>query len=301
MKNGSKVSVLMNCYNSELYIKESVQSLIDQTYKDWELIVWDDASIDSTINIIQSFNDNRIKIYKNDAHCGLCLGRIRAQKFLKGEYISILDSDDIYEKDKLKNQIQAFNIDPNLSLVTSWYSKINENGKELKKIKFSKNLSKIKNELFGDNIFAHSSIMYKRSEAEKVGWYSDKLEYSQDYDLTIKLLQNNPFCIVENYLVKIRDSASSMTRKLSLQGLIIKEHLEILNYLKDNFALNSKQKKINKKNIKIVNFKILIYNFQKSPNIQKLFNIFLLLMGRPSLIINLFKNIFIRFKNFITF
>lgn len=301
MKNGSKVSVLMNCYNSELYIRESVQSLIDQTYKDWELIVWDDASIDSTINIIQSFNDNRIKIYKNDAHCGLCLGRIRAQKFLKGEYISILDSDDIYEKDKLKNQIQAFNIDPNLSLVTSWYSKINENGKELKKIKFSKNLSKIKNELFGDNIFAHSSIMYKRSEAEKVGWYSDKLEYSQDYDLTIKLLQNNPFCIVENYLVKIRDSASSMTRKLSLQGLIIKEHLEILNYLKDNFALNSKQKKINKKNIKIVNFKILIYNFQKSPNIQKLFNIFLLLMGRPSLIINLFKNIFIRFKNFITF
>ena len=301
MKNGSKVSVLMNCYNSELYIRESVQSLIDQTYKDWELIVWDDASIDSTINIIQSFNDNRIKIYKNDAHCGLCLGRIRAQKFLKGEYISILDSDDIYEKDKLKNQIQAFNIDPNLTLVTSWYSKINENGKELKKIKFSKNLSKIKNELFGDNIFAHSSIMYKRSEAEKVGWYSDKLEYSQDYDLTIKLLQNNPFCIVENYLVKIRDSASSMTRKLSLQGLIIKEHLEILNYLKDNFALNSKQKKINKKNIKIVNFKILIYNFQKSPNIQKLFNIFLLLMGRPSLIINLFKNIFIRFKNFITF
>ena len=66
MKNGSKVSVLMNCYNSELYIRESVQSLIDQTYKDWELIVWDDASIDSTINIIQSFNDNRIKIYKND-------------------------------------------------------------------------------------------------------------------------------------------------------------------------------------------------------------------------------------------
>ena len=70
---------------------------------------WDDASTDNTLNIVNSFNDKRIKIYKNDLHIGLGLSRVKAQEYLKGEYISILlVSDDIYEKDKLKKQIQAF-------------------------------------------------------------------------------------------------------------------------------------------------------------------------------------------------
>tara|TARA_A100001015_G_C14826622_1_gene646958 strand:+ start:169 stop:903 length:735 start_codon:yes stop_codon:yes gene_type:complete len=243
MKNSSKVSVLMNCYNSEQYIQNSIQSLINQTFDEWELIVWDDASTDNTLSIAHSFIDKRIKIYKNDLHIGLGLSRVKAQEYLKGEYISILDSDDIYEKDKLKKQIQAFKENKNLSLVTSWYSIIDKKNKEMNKIRISNNLSEIKKKLYGDNIFAHSSIVYKRIEAEKVGWYSNKLEYSQDYDLTIKLLKNNPFFVVQEYLVKIRDSETSMTRNLSLQSLILNEHFEILNYIKNNFLLDINQKK----------------------------------------------------------
>ena len=296
MKNSSKVSVLMNCYNSEQYIQNSIQSLINQTFDEWELIVWDDASTDNTLNIVNSFNDKRIKIYKNDLHIGLGLSRVKAQEYLKGEYISILDSDDIYEKDKLKKQIQAFKENKNLSLVTSWYSIIDKKNKEINKIRISNNLPEIKKKLYGDNIFAHSSIVYKRIEAEKVGWYSNKLEYSQDYDLTIKLLKNNPFFIVQEYLVKIRDSETSMTRNLSLQSLILNEHFEILNYIKNNFLLDINQKKINEENLRKVNCKMLLLDLQNKLSIKKIFNLMILLIKYPSLIVIIFKYLLLKIK-----
>lgn len=296
MKNSSKVSVLMNCYNSEKYIQNSIQSLINQTFDEWELIVWDDASTDNTLSIAHSFNDKRIKIYKNDTHSGLGLSRVKAQEYLKGEYISILDSDDIYEKDKLKKQIQAFKENKNLSLVTSWYSIIDKKNKEMNKIRISNNLSEIKKKLYGDNIFAHSSIVYKRIEAEKVGWYSNKLEYSQDYDLTIKLLKNNSFFIVQEYLVKIRDSETSMTRNLSLQSLILNEHFEILNYIKNNFLLDINQKKINEENLRKVNCKMLLLDLQNKLSIKKIFNLMILLIKYPSLIVIIFKYLLLKIK-----
>lgn len=296
MKNSSKVSVLMNCYNSEQYIQNSIQSLINQTFDEWELIVWDDASTDNTLSIVNSFNDKRIKIYKNDLHIGLGLSRVKAQEYLKGEYISILDSDDIYEKDKLKKQLQAFNEDKNLSLVTSWYSIIDKKNKEINKIRISNNLSEIKNKLYGDNIFAHSSIVYKRVEAEKVGWYSNKLEYSQDYDLTIKLIKNNPFFIAQEYLVKIRDSETSMTRNLSLQSVILNEHFKILNYIKNNFLLDINQKKINEENLRKLNCKMLLLDLRNKLSIKKIFNLIILLTKYPSLIIIIFKYLLLKIK-----
>ena len=296
MKNSSKVSVLMNCYNSEKYIQNSIQSLINQTFDEWELIVWDDASTDNTLSIAHSFNDKRIKIYKNDTHSGLGLSRVKAQEYLKGEYISILDSDDIYEKDKLKKQIQAFKENKNLSLVTSWYSIIDKKNKEMNKIRISNNLSEIKKKLYGDNIFAHSSIVYKRIEAEKVGWYSNKLEYSQDYDLTIKLLKNNSFFIVQEYLVKIRDSETSMTRNLSLQSVILNEHFKILNYIKNNFLLDINQKKINEENLRKVNCKMLLLDLQNKLSIKKIFNLMILLIKYPSLIVIIFKYLLLKIK-----
>ena len=97
-----KISVLMNCYNSENFIFDSINSLILQTYKDWELVVWDDASTDNTLNIVKAIKDNRIRIFENKKHKGLGPSRLSAQKVLRGDYISILDSDDLYENNKLE-------------------------------------------------------------------------------------------------------------------------------------------------------------------------------------------------------
>lgn len=74
------VTVLMNCYNADKYIYKAIKSVIDQTYKNWELIVWDDSSTDKTVEIVKLFNDKRIKFFKNKKHLGLGPSRIKAQK-----------------------------------------------------------------------------------------------------------------------------------------------------------------------------------------------------------------------------
>ena len=106
MTKHPKVSILLNCFNEEKFIKRALKSILNQTYKNWKLIIWDDASTDNTIKIIKLFKDKRIKLFRNKKNLGLGKSRIKAQKYLKGEYISILDADDFFEKKKFKNKLR---------------------------------------------------------------------------------------------------------------------------------------------------------------------------------------------------
>tara|TARA_B100001248_G_scaffold36258_1_gene23216 strand:+ start:614 stop:1507 length:894 start_codon:yes stop_codon:yes gene_type:complete len=286
-----KISVLMNCYNSENFIFDSINSLILQTYKDWELVVWDDASTDNTLNIVKAIKDNRIRIFENKKHKGLGPSRLSAQKVLRGDYISILDSDDLYENDKLEKQIKILDNNFNVSLVASWYTLINHKNELLKKIKYKNDLISLNEKIYGDNIFAHSTIMYRKSNAINSGWYSSRLEYGQDYDLTLKLIQNSSFAISNEYLVKIRDSSQSMTRNKSLQELIVKEHFKILNFAKDNYDLNRAQSKVNTKFLKIVKLKLLLLDYKKEASFKKILEIFSFILKNLNLLFYILKYI----------
>ena len=94
MKQGL-VSIIMPSWNTENYIAESIQSVIDQTYKNWELIIVDDCSTDNTDEVVRAFNDQRIKYLKNEKNSGAALTRNRALKEARGEWIAFLDSDDL--------------------------------------------------------------------------------------------------------------------------------------------------------------------------------------------------------------
>ena len=83
MRKKPKVSILLNCYNEERFIKRSIKSVVNQTFKNWELVVWDDASTDNTVKIIKQFKDKRIKLFRNKKNLGLGKSRIRAQNYLK--------------------------------------------------------------------------------------------------------------------------------------------------------------------------------------------------------------------------
>ena len=98
LKYSPLVSILLNCYNSSLYISRAIQSVINQSYKNWELIIWDDGSSDNTVEIIKSFNDPRIRLFLQKKNLGLGNSRIRAIKKIKGSLVSILDSDDFFNR-----------------------------------------------------------------------------------------------------------------------------------------------------------------------------------------------------------
>ena len=103
------VSIIMPSWNTGRFIAESIQSVIDQTYENWELIIVDDCSTDNTDEVIATFSDKRIRFYKNEKNSGAAVTRNKAIREAKGEWIAFLDSDDLWNPDKLEKQLAFMN------------------------------------------------------------------------------------------------------------------------------------------------------------------------------------------------
>ena len=99
------VSIIMPSYNTAAYIKESIQSVLNQTYTNWELIIVDDCSTDSTDEVLETIKDSRIRYFKNDKNSGAAVSRNKALREAKGQWIAFLDSDDLWMPEKLEKQI----------------------------------------------------------------------------------------------------------------------------------------------------------------------------------------------------
>lgn len=128
--NEPLVSIITPVYNDSKFVKQTIESVLNQTYSNFELIIVDDCSNDDSIAIIKSFNDERIKLFINDKNEGAAFSRNRALKNASGEYIAFLDGDDIWDKDKLKKQI-SFMIENKYLFSYTNYERIDEDTKPL--------------------------------------------------------------------------------------------------------------------------------------------------------------------------
>ena len=279
----------MNCRNEEKFISRAIKSVLFQTYKNFELLIWDDASSDNTIKIIKSFDDKRIKLFGNKMHLGLGLSRCKAQSEINGEFVAILDADDEMSNHRIEKQVNEFLINKNLSLIGTWIKYKNTKGKIIREkfyhripcnIKASK--EEIRENMMWRNIFAHSSIMYKKKDAVRVGWYSTKLEYAQDYDLSTKLIKDRESKILEEYLTFVTERKESMTSLAQLKKKRIEENLHILENCKSEFEMDKRLSFINSKAISVNKLKLDLMN--NSNFIVKFFIIFKTLIKFPSLI-----------------
>ena len=129
MKDGL-VSVIMPSWNTGRFIAESIQSVINQTYHNWELIIVDDCSTDNTDEVVMSFSDSRIKYLKNEKNLGAAFSRNRAMREARGEWLAFLDSDDLWRKNKLEKQISFMNSN-GYTFSYHNYTRIDEDGKPL--------------------------------------------------------------------------------------------------------------------------------------------------------------------------
>ena len=132
MKREPLVSVIMNCHNGAKYLKDSVESLMSQTYKNWELIFWDNKSFDSSKKIIKKFKDKRIKYFKSEKFQNLYHSRNLAIKKAKGKYVGFLDVDDLWERNKLKKQMKYFLENKDTKVIYSNFFLINQIKKKKK-------------------------------------------------------------------------------------------------------------------------------------------------------------------------
>ncbi len=134
MNNEKLVSIIMPAYNCQKYISESIESVLRQTYENWELVIIDDCSTDNTNQIIKSYKviDSRIILFENVSNMGAAYSRNYAVKKANGTYLAFIDADDIWENDKLEKQINYMDCN-NISFSCTSYGKIDSNSNILKK------------------------------------------------------------------------------------------------------------------------------------------------------------------------
>ena len=280
------VSILLNCFNASLFISRAIRSVINQSYTNWELIIWDDGSTDSTVNEIKKFKDQRIKFFSQKKNSGLCLSRINAVEKINGSLVSVLDADDFFEPEKISKQVEIFNKDQRIAICSTWVKFFNENLKLTKIFESNLNNEELKHRLLLVNILPHSSLMYKKSAAQKVGWYSNNFEYSQDFDLTLKLLKKNEIYLIKEHLTNIIQTQSNMSNSVYYKKIRIEENLQILKNNLKTLNFTSKDAKLLESLIQINLIKLALLDVKKNL-IKSLYLLMKFFIKNPLIILKL--------------
>ena len=199
------VSVIMNCHNGEVYLKESIDSILNQSYKNFEVIFWDNKSTDNSANIYKSFNDKRLKYYYSNSFTTLYEARNSAIKKSKGKFIAFLDTDDLWNKEKLYLQIKKFK-KKNIGLVYTNYYSLNQNT-GIKKLAYKKKLPEgiVFNELMKDYFIGiNSVVMRKNIFLKNKKFFNKKFNIIGDFDLFTSISKNTYFAPIQEPLVTYR-------------------------------------------------------------------------------------------------
>lgn len=201
------VSIIMPAYNAEKYITNAINSIIHQTYKNWELLIVDDYSKDNTIKIVSEFKDDRIILLKNRKNIGAAISRNRALKAARGKWIAFLDSDDIWHPEKLERQIN-FMIRNGYAFTFTDY-RIQLNGRWMPYVNTGPNVVN-KRKMYDYCYFSTITVMYDR---DVVGLIQiEDLKKNNDYAMWLQAVEKTkcyriPECL--SYYIKHDNSISS--------------------------------------------------------------------------------------------
>lgn len=221
------VTVLMTCFNAELTIKESVMSIVNQDFTDWELLLVDNKSDDRSIDQIRFLQDDRIRIVVPPIHLERTAALNFGIKNCRGRYVAILDADDISEPSRLSNQVAMLNADRELVGVGTFFSVIDQEGKEITRTSFDSDPLAISRQMSHNLLLVHSSMMFRSESCSKVNAYRLEYKYAADFALWLDLLQIGKLGAVPKYLTKIRMSPNSLTHDKTYKRYVITEALRL--------------------------------------------------------------------------
>ncbi len=222
-----KISVIIPVFNAEKYIKEAIESVLNQTEKDFEVIIVNDGSTDNSLNILNELSnkDNRIRIISRENR-GVIESLNEAIRNSKGEYITRMDADDICFKDRLEKQMKYLE-ENNLDLCGSNAVIINSKGEETGKIIRPEKSSDIKKFTVLHNPFVHPSVMFKRSIIDEVGLYKD-FKHAEDYELWTRIVFKYKTGNIQEPLLYYRIHENQITKKKNTHMIFTSIRVRIL-------------------------------------------------------------------------
>lgn len=206
------VSVVMPNYNSEKYIQEAIESIINQTYDNWELIIIDDNSKDNSWNIIKSYSekDNRIRAYKNPKNMKIAKTRNEGLNRVSNtaKYIAVMDSDDVSMNTRIEKQVDFLENNLDFGAIGGHTYIINEDSKIIAERKYETNPEKISKIIIKKSPLANPVSMIRKSVIKELGGYNEKYLRCHDYEMWFRIAENHKLGNIDEYLLKYRLSTT---------------------------------------------------------------------------------------------
>jgi len=229
------ISIILPTHNGGSYIKQSIESVLKQTYSNFELTIINDGSSDNTEEIIKLFSDDRIKYVKNKKNLGLQKTLNIGINLAEGEYIARIDDDDYWnDEDKLKKQIELFKTNSKLVLVGTGMHAIDGAGNKKFDLILPETDKKIRNQILSRTSFIHSSVCFPKKAFLEVGVFdeSERIKHVEDHDLWLKFGRIGEFYNIPSCSVTVRFHDNSVIGK-NFRKQQYKEMALIFKYWKD--------------------------------------------------------------------
>jgi glycosyltransferase involved in cell wall biosynthesis len=203
------VSVVIPVFNGEKTIRETIESVLNQTLTDFELVVINDGSQDGTLDIVERIPDSRIQVFSYP-NAGQSTSRNRGIEIAKGDYISFIDADDLWTPDKLEAQLQALQANPKAGVAYSWTDWIDESSQLLGKGSYNTEQGEVFTKLLLNDFVANgSNVLIRRQALTEVGGFDPSVTPAEDWDLWLRLAARYEFVAVRSPQILYRISPNS--------------------------------------------------------------------------------------------
>jgi glycosyltransferase involved in cell wall biosynthesis len=226
----SIVSVIMSVYNEKLYLRESIESILAQTFADFEFIIIDDGSNDCTWQILIEYanRDTRVKLVKNNNNIGLTKSLNKGLKLAQGEYIARIDGNDISLPERLEIEVEHLHDHNNIGLLGTAYYLMNSKG-QFTDIHYPPQTdTEIRWRMLFDNAFCNSTIIFRRKLLDFTdGFYDETIVYAQDYDLWFRLLKHTRATNLSIPLVGYRILESGISRHKRYEQMLFSSAIRV--------------------------------------------------------------------------
>jgi glycosyltransferase involved in cell wall biosynthesis len=232
------VTLLMPVYNGEKYLREAMGSILDQTFKDFEFLIINDGSTDSSESIILSYSDKRIRYIKNESNLKLIKTLNKGIKLCNGKYIIRMDADDISHPERIKKQVDFMESHPDIGICGSWFESFG--GIQNKTVKYKETHDEIMTKMLYQCHFCHPSIIIRNEIFDDLKMLFDEdYAHAEDYDFYIKASKKWKFHNIQEPLLKYRIHDDSVSKKY--KSTQIQNSLKIKQRLFEDFNTKSSE------------------------------------------------------------
>ncbi|MGB9667721.1 MAG: glycosyltransferase family 2 protein [Thermosulfidibacteraceae bacterium] len=280
------VSVVIPTYNRASLLIRAIESVFSQSYKNFEIIVVDDASTDNTREVVSKFlDDPRVVYIRNEKNMGVSASRNRGIRYGRGEFVAFLDSDDYWLRDKLRKQVEIIMSDDDVGMVYTGERFIDEEGRIIRD-EIPKYSGFVYHVLLSKNFISPSSTLLRKEVFEKVGFFREDMNYREDYEFFLRVAKNYKIAYVKDILtIRYMHTKGRLSDDISCRIMSI---YKIMDLYKEDFDKNRRSKsrqlyELGKLYTKIGDRKNAIHAFKESfvtyPNFNSILKLIKLFLG----------------------